>query len=1140
VPPVDLRTIKTFPQLVKYLRDELDWPIESTDFEELTFDYSADELGLDSSTAAKIKEIKQLRPLESKQPWGIFFVNFQPQRLPVVALRRILRSLVVKKRQSATKAQQATWHLHDLLFISSYGESDHRDITFAHFSEEAEHSNLPVLRVLGWDDEDTALHTAYTDKMLREKLCWPKDIRDIAKWQSTWSSAFTLKHLQVVKTSKELALRLADLAQKIRKRAKTVLAIENEKGPLRKLQAAFKEALIHDLTDDDFADMYAQTISYGLLTARISRPSGLVADNLKDMVPVTNPFLKELLETFLNVGGRKGKIDFDELGISEVVELLRDADMEAVLRDFGDRNPDEDPAIHFYELFLKEYDPKKRMQRGVFYTPRPVVSFIVRSVHEALKKEFGLTDGLADTSTWMEMTSRHKVLSIPEGVAADTPFVNILDPATGTGTFLVEAIEIVYETMRKKWLKEGHMALEIQNLWNQYVPKHLLPRVYGYELLMAPYAIAHMKIGLKLYETGYRFGSDARARIYLTNSLEPATNEKQQREFEEWAPALAHEAKAVNEVKRRQRFTVVIGNPPYSNLSANLTETSRALVEKYKFIGVERVTERNALQLERNLNDDYVKFMAWTEDRLSDTRVGILSMISNNVYTWSPSLRGMRAHVLGTFSQVRILDLHGASQRGPAESRFANDKNVFDIEQPVAIGMLSSTWRPRNTSVDYAEVVGTREAKYQLLLQQSFQKLNFEQAAPGPPAWRFVPSNSEFEEYGSFLSLASTCPLFAEGIKTGRDWLVIDFDKEPVLKRMEAIQASNESDDRLCSRIGLSRKKAWNFGKARSVLAKAHLSEWVTKLAYRPFDMRFVFYHPDWVASSSMPVMRNLRLARTVERDASPMNLALVVGRTSRDHTSLLYWCSRDLTDKGILSSLDNVSVFPALVFPARSKTSLDFGQVSPELNLSTDFLSVLHKTLGLEKPDADAGALTNWTFDIFYYFYALLWSPSYRIRYAGELTVDFPRLPLTGDLSLFRALALLGGDLVSFHLMESSKLDQAFTSYTGSKNPEVGNISYGHNTVWLDKTHTSGFRDVPYALWSFRVGGYNVCEKWLKDRKGRTLSKDDINHYQRIVVALTETIRIMAEIDKVIDAHGGWPGAFATGAKAAGGAATS
>ncbi|MGH9429050.1 MAG: hypothetical protein ACRD2L_22430, partial [Terriglobia bacterium] len=398
-----LRSIKTFPSRVKYLRDELDWPIESDHFDDLTFDYEAEELGLDRKTAVQVKEIKQLRPLVTNQPWGIFFINFEPKQLPVVVLRRILRSLVIKKRQSANKAQQASWQLHDLLFISSYGESDHRDITFAHFSEEKETGDLPTLRVLGWDNEDTVLHLGHTHKVLKEKLRWPENQKDLDGWRSSWSSAFTLRHREVITTSKSMAVRLAELATAIRKRVRLILTVESEKGPLRKLMAAFREALIHDLSEDDFADMYAQTITYGLLTARVSRPAGLVAENVADMVPVTNPFLRDMLSTFLTVGGRKGKIDFDEVGINDVVQALRDANMEAVLRDFGDINPEEDPVVHFYELFLKEYDPKKRVQRGVFYTPRPVVSYIVRSVHELLQTEFGLEDGLASNVTWGEM-----------------------------------------------------------------------------------------------------------------------------------------------------------------------------------------------------------------------------------------------------------------------------------------------------------------------------------------------------------------------------------------------------------------------------------------------------------------------------------------------------------------------------------------------------------------------------------------------------------------------------------------------------------------------------------------------------------------------------------------------------------------
>lgn len=637
-----LSNIKTFPSLVKYLREELDWPIHTSDFEDsdLFFEYEPEELGIDVKNAAKIQEIKRLRPLSASQPWGIFFIKFEPKRLPVVALRRILNRVVVKKRASANSAERRAWEIDDLLFISNYGESEERKISLARFSQTQERTGLPILKVLGWDNLDTALHLDQVADNLGE-LAWPENERDVDGWRKSWRSAFPLEHRETITTSKALAIRLAKLARDTRNLIKGVLSIEAEAGPVTKLMRAFQEALIHDLDEDGFADMYAQTIAYGLLSARITNPTGATADNLAEQIPVTNPFLKELMETFLSVGDRKRKtdtgagIDFDELGISEVVQLLDDANMEAVVRDFGDRNPQEDPVIHFYELFLKEYDAKKRMQRGVFYTPRPVVSFIVRSIDELLRTEFNLADGLADTTTWGDMAQRHEGLATPDGARPEDPFVQILDPATGTGTFLVEVIDVIYKAMVEKWRQEGRMALEIPNLWNDYVPKHLLPRLHGYELLMAPYAIAHMKIGLKLYETGYRFGSDERARIYLTNALEPAQDFSGRLAFA--VPALAHEAKAVNQVKRKRHFTVVLGNPPYAGHSANSGEWIVRKIRDYRFVDGQPLGERNP----KWLQDDYVKFIRFAQYALSDSLTGVVGLITNHGYLDNPTFRGI-------------------------------------------------------------------------------------------------------------------------------------------------------------------------------------------------------------------------------------------------------------------------------------------------------------------------------------------------------------------------------------------------------------------------------------------------------------------------------------------------------------------
>ena len=640
-----LARIRRFDQLVAYLRDELDWPIDSDDFEELTFEYRPEELGIDAKSAAKIQEIKRLRPLVTGQPWGIFFVKFEPRRLPVVALRRILGQVALKKRASANRSERQAWAADDLLFVSNYGEGEERRIAFAHFSKPQDGHDLPTLKVLGWDNLDTPLHLDAVAQELTDHLTWPDDEDDPDAWREHWRVAFKLRHREVITTSKQLSERLAELARAIRDRIRTAVAIETESGPLTKLMKAFRTALVHDLDEAGFADMYAQTIAYGLLSARITDPARRTADDFAAHMR-TNPFLRELMETFLRVGGRRGKaggpgIDFDELGVSEVVELLDQANMAAVVRDFGDRNPQEDPVIHFYEHFLAAYDKKQKVSRGVFYTPRPVVSYIVRSVDELLRTEFGLADGLADTTTWGDMAKRHEDLTIPEGTSPTQAFVQILDPATGTGTFLVEVIDLIHNTIAAKWKSQGHGEKKVQRLWNEYVPKHLLPRLHGYELLMAPYAIAHLKIGLKLFETGYRFESDERARVYLTNALEPPGDGQLTLDF---LPALAHEVEAVDKIKRGHRFTVVIGNPPYSKLSQNKGEWIDGLMERYKTTIKSGEIQRQAL------SNDYVKFVCFSSSILVEkSSTYVIGMITDNSYLDGPLFRDMRADLLATY-----------------------------------------------------------------------------------------------------------------------------------------------------------------------------------------------------------------------------------------------------------------------------------------------------------------------------------------------------------------------------------------------------------------------------------------------------------------------------------------------------------
>lgn len=1160
-----LGQIRSFPQLVNYLKEELDWPICRDDFEDvddLFYEFTPEELGIDAENAAKIESIKRLRPLNTSQPWGIFFVKFEPRRLPVVALRRLLGAVAKKKRASSNSAERQAWAADDLLFVSNYGENEERRISFAHFTPGEQTTDLPTLKVLGWDGQDTALHLDQVANTLHRHLIWPEDVNELEAWRKQWRSAFRLHHNEVITTAKNLSVRLASLARDIRDRISIVLAVESKRGPLRQLLQAFQQSLVADLDEKGFADMYAQTIAYGLLSARIVDPKHRTAEDFAAHMR-TSPFLRELMESFISLGGRKrGKggagIDFDELGVSEVIELLDKANMEEVVVDFGRQKQGEDPVIHFYEHFLTEYDKQERISRGVFYTPKPVVSYIVRSVDELLRSEFGLADGLADTTTWGEMAKRHADLKIPEGTSADQAFVQILDPATGTGTFLVEVIEIVHATMVDKWRNDGiRSEKRLTALWNEYVPQHLLPRLHGYELMMAPYAIAHLKIGLKLFETGYHFESDERARVYLTNALEPAQDHSGKFEFA--IPALANEAEAVNRVKQSQRFTVILGNPPYKGVSANMGDWIDNLLHGKAdgAVGRHSYYECEGEPLgERKLwlQDDYVKFIRLSQWLIDGAGAGVHGYITNHGFLDNPTFRGMRWSLMGTFDRLNLLDLHGNINKREKSPDGSADSNVFPIGQGVAISIFTtfpnSEEEKRNTSIEHADLWGETGSKLEWLGKRSGNHTEWSKLEPDSPFHLFVPyDQSEAGEYWSWAPVNEIFPINVTGIVTARDAFVIDFDRDALRDRIADLRTEELSDQAIREKYFAGKVSAkylpgdsrgWQVSEARRrVREDEQWNERYAPILYRPFDVREIYYVPwmvDWPRAETMSHMfvgENLGLIfmRQVAQGDSYSHFG--VSRLPVDGRAFY-------SNKGIMSFA------PLYLYPSTEKSNeLQFqvwaeGKAGRQPNLNPKFVESIAQAMGLKfnidgRGDLDSNFGTE---DVLAYIYALFHSPEYRRRFEPMLKLDFPRVPKPRSGELLGALAQLGHDLLGLHLLESPVLDKPIVRYKGSTGPEVEKVSYADETVWLDKAQTCGFQGISEEVWKFQIGGYQVCEKWLKDRqakggksprRGRILTDQDIVHYQKIIIAIRETIRIMGEIDEVIDQHGGWPDAFAT-----------
>lgn len=912
----------------------------------------------------------------------------------------------------------------------------------------------------------------------------------------------------IIGRPKELAERMARLARLIREAIPKALDSEDKGGTLHDQMEGFRRTLLRELSEAEFADMYAQTICYGLFAAwyNADKPLEFTREHAAFDLPKTNPFLRT---TFQHIAGYDLEPRIAWV-VDDVANLLARADREAILRDFGTRTGRQDPVVHFYETFLAAYDPKLREKRGVYYTPESVVSYIVRSVDSILKTDFGLADGLADSR---KITRGDK----------EVHKVQILDPATGTGTFLHDVIDHIHESF------SGN-----QGMWSGYVREHLLPRVFGFELLVAPYAIAHLKLAYLLRETGYDFGGDERVNVYLTNTLDDAEQEKQRDNFAQW---LVDEANAAGRVKKDAPIMVVLGNPPYSGHSANkgkwISSLLHGLVDKsggipeadYFSVDGQPLGERNP----KWLNDDYVKFIRFAQWRIEQTGYGILAFITNHGYLDNPTFRGMRQCLMNTFDDIYLLNLHGNSKKKEKCPDGSADENVFDIQQGVSIGIFVKRGvSAESRCVRYADLWGSRESKYKWLGENDHGSTRWADLAPSSPQYSLIPQDTDMRlEYECGWNVAQAFPINGVGMTTARDHLVIGFEKPTVLAHAQAFRDSTASDEDLCRQLQIPAKKGWDIRRSRQlIMRELDLEQFVKPIQYRPFDRRCIFYHDSLVWRTAKQVMLNMLAGG---------NLGLVTARSNKSQNPDHFFCSTCPTEAKCGESTTQSGLFPLYLYPSASskKNLFDEGEPSSALggrrpNLAPEFIADFSAKLGMEfMPDGKGDRQATFgPEDVFSYMYAVFHSPTYRARYAEFLKIDFPRLPLTSNPDLFRELCGLGDDLVALHLMNKQGSHLPSFPIEGSSVVEAVRYSEPNaaapGRVWINATQY--FEDVKPVVWDFHVGGYQVCQKWLKDRKGRTLTYDDQKHYQGIVAALEDTITLMAQIDAAIEQHGGFP----------------
>ena len=812
---------------------------------------------------------------------------------------------------------------------------------------------------------------------------------------------------------------------------------------LREQYQAFQKVLISSLSTDEFSDVYAQTIAYGLFAGRLNanNPAGFSREEAGACIPRQNRFLRQL---FNYIAGN----DIDDRIkwiVDDLARIFAAADLSAVLKNYGKATATHDPLIHFYETFLSEYNHEERKLRGVWYTPKPVVNFIVRAVDDLLKTEFGLPDGLADDSTFSRTITDARFGDKKTGRRSATVTqreyrVQILDPATGTGTFLAEIVRQVHEKFAGN-----------SGMWQGYVEKCLLPRLNGFELLMASYAMAHLKLDWVLKETGYEAKSDNRLQIYLTDSLQEAHPDTGTM-FASW---LSNESQEADRVKRETPIMVVLGNPPYNGESQNNGEWIRNLIEVYK-----REPSGGALR-ERNpkwLNDDYVKFIRYAEHYVERNNSGILAYISNHSFLDNPTFRGMRAHLLRTFDEIYILDLHGNYKKKEICPDGSPDENVFDIQQGVAISLFVKTGKKEKDAfarVRHADLFGKRQDKYVFLAEKSLTDIAFQKLENRPPHYFFTPKDfSNADEYERGFSLNELFQINSVGIVTADDKTLIDGDKAVLIDKVER-----------------------KFGIAAD-------ENKIQKIAYRPFDDRFVYYDGELLERPREQVMRNF-----IGRE----NIGLVVSKQVKAFDE---WHHAFISD-GIFESciVSNKTSEISYGFPLYVFDPLDGTR---RVNFNDKTVRKIQKTAGGKVSETE----------IFDYVYAVLHSPAYREKYAAFLKIDFPKIPYPENAESFARLAEIGGKLRKIHFLDVDENIARGISFPVSGDNVVDKLSYRNGRVYINAAQY--FDNVPPAAWEFFIGGYQPAQKWLKDRKGRTLDYADIRRYQKIVAALAQTDEIM------------------------------
>ena len=769
--PDTMRRIRTFAEVFQYLVDVQGWPLEmehlhdDEDLSAVTYDWDPAELGIPTDRLQDLRRFQQMRPLTADQPWGVFFLEFAGARLPRTQVRQLLRALVHRKRASASPSNR-TWHLDDLLFVVIAGTGDSVELHLVAFKGD-DPANAQF-RTLSWRPaQSPSRHLRRLHQELLPHLAWPADDSDTESWRHAWSEAFKLPAGQAISDATRLVERMSRTARDLRTQIRKSLVAEKGSGPFSALMGDIRDQLVSDVNADSFANMCAQTLVYGVLSSRVTSPEDFGSTPIFSTVPLANPFLEAFFEQVHDQVEAQGLTGSD---LAQLVADLRETNVEAILDQIGNTAKGGDPVIHFYEDFLKKYDPEERLNAGAFYTPQPAVEFIVRAVDEVLRCRFRLDMGIADAASWQQVAERNG-FAVPEGIDPDKRFVSMIDPATGTGTFLVE------------WLRRAQHSYNGDD-WPAHLKSHVLKSMHAFELMLAPYAIAHLKVALELHEAG---AGGAEMQILLTDTLDHALRQGQ---LAPTSRPVAQEGQRAAALKDSERFTIVVGNPPYDREQKAIGDTGKRKggVVRHGVPGIPALFDAIAKPMKqaslgsqlKNAYNDYVYFWRWALWQATELPPGpgVVAFITASSYLDGISMGGLR-HLLRTaFDELWIVDL-GGEGRGALK-----DDNIFDIQTAVAIGVGVRTGQPQgdDCNVRYLRITGTRAEKLDRLKQASLVEASEE--VPGTGLDRLTPLSDS--DYFDWPEITDLFPWAHSGSQVKRTWPIAEA-KSLLLRRWEAL-----------------------------------------------------------------------------------------------------------------------------------------------------------------------------------------------------------------------------------------------------------------------------------------------------------------------------------------------------------------